>query len=562
MSSAFAAHVVVKKRWLGFLIWQEVASTVVYLLLSIFFPFPGGIPAAGVLSFLAFSLSLLLLSLSLFFLSSPCPEPSASIPDLAAGLLRACLRMVIGGTTNGDYSADFRHRVYRTLSKCFFLLICVLSGFLSTAALCGRAEPGGGMKLVGLGINGAMFGLVYGVHYLYHKRWILTFPVIQRPFFYSLKMGLYSSLKEALKLSTLALIPSLLVTLFVPDQFKSRRSVGTFILYLANLHAGFSVISFTWELSTHLLLHILYLDYCRITYTEKKTFPNLLKVVHTRRCHFAPSRGSAAAETNPSEELLEALEQSSPRSLLKYLAYLDLCMVSENNVEPWRRAAFFEETGETYRRVMSLCLRPLEHLTSKLVEGLEGLAVDKSDLFSQQLNPLNGTNVDSNLHVAFNEFQLYSWSARTIAALTARSHLEDRYGVAQLTGFNIAVLSTLLSTLLAVEACMGKKTSSQPAHLMGPSSIGWDTLKTARHDGANVVKIKKRGGLLYAKAYSMADILRTSIYQIVSVFQAEMQAAAKSSALEKNWVALGKPLYGTRETLIHKLLQFLEYRAY
>ncbi|XP_020676548.1 uncharacterized protein LOC110095371 isoform X2 [Dendrobium catenatum] len=522
-SSASSAHVVVKKRWLGFLIWQEVASTVVYLLLSIFFPFPGRIPAASVLSFLAFSLSLHLLSLSLFLLSSPCPEPSASIADLVAGLLRACLRAVIGGTTNGDYSADFRHRVYRTLSKCFFLFICVLSGFLSTAALCGRAEPGGGMKLVGLGINGAMFGLVYGVHYLYHK---------------SLKMGLYSSLREALKLSTLALIPSLLVTLFVPDQFRSRRSIGPFILYLANLYTGVSVISFTWELSTHLLL-----------------------VVHTRRCHFAPSRGSAAVETNPSEELLEALEQSSPRSLLKYLAYLDLCMVSENNVEPWR-AAFFEETGETYRRVISLCLRPLEHLTSKLVEGLEGLAVDKSDLFSQQLNPLNGTNVDSNLHVAFNEFQLYSWSARTIAALTSRSYLEDRYGVAQLTGLNIAVLSTLLSTLLAVEACMGKKTSSQAAHLMGPSSIGWVTLKTARHDGANVVTIKKRGGLLHAKAYSMADILRTSIYQIVSVFHAEMQAAAKSSGLEKNWVALGKPLYGTREALIHKLLQFLEYRAY
>lgn len=135
-------------------------------------------------------------------------------------------------------------------------------------------------------------------------------------------------------------------------------------------------------------------------------FSNLLKVVHTRRCHFAPSRGSAAAETNPSEGLLEALEQSSPRSLLKHLAYLDLCMMSEINVEPWRRAAFFEETGDTYRRVISLCLRPLEHLTSKLVEGLEGLAVDKSDFFSEQLNPSTGANIDSNLHVAFNDFQV------------------------------------------------------------------------------------------------------------------------------------------------------------
>ncbi|XP_020570662.1 uncharacterized protein LOC110017861 [Phalaenopsis equestris] len=351
-------------------------------------------------------------------------------------------------------------------------------------------------------------------------------------------MGLYSSLREALKLSTLALFPSLLVMLLLPDQFKTRKSIGTSIRHLVILYAGVSVVSFTWELSTH-----------------------LLQVVHTRRCHFAPSRGSAAAETNPSEGLLEALEQSSPRTLLKYLAYLDLCMISENNVEPWRRAAFFEETGEMYRRVISLCLRPLEHLTSKLVEGLEGLTIDKLDLFSQQMNPSTGTNIDSNLHVAFNDFQLCSWSARTVAALTARSLSEDRYGVAQLTGSNVAVLSTLLSTLLAVEACLGKKTSSQPSHFMGPTNIRWVTANTGRHDGANAATIRKRGHLLHAKAYSMADILRTSVYQIVYAFQADMQAAAKSSALEKNWVTPGKPLYGTRETLIQKLYQFLEYRA-
>lgn len=157
--------------------------------------------------------------------------------------------------------------------------------------------------------------------------------------------------------------------------------------------------------------------------------------------------------------------------------------------------------------------------------------------------------------------QLYSWSARSAAALTACSHSEDRYGVAQLTGSNVSAVSTLLCTLLAVEACLGKKMSSQPAHLMGPSSIRWATPNTARQDGSNSVTVRKRGGLLHAKAYSMADVLRTSIYQIVCAFQADMEAAAKSSALEKNWIAPGKPLYGTREALIQKLLQFLEHRA-
>ncbi|KAK8950945.1 hypothetical protein KSP39_PZI004928 [Platanthera zijinensis] len=381
MSSASSPHEVVKRRWLGFLIWQSIVSTAVFLIPSVILLLPGRTLATGVLSFIVFDLSLLLLSVSLFLLSSPHPDPSASLPDLASVFLKACLRLVIGG--RGDYSLDLRRRVGRSFSKCFFLFICGVSGFLSTTAVCEGAVSGGRMRLAGLGINGVIFGFVYGVHYLYHMRWILKFPIIQRPFFYSFKMGLSPSFRQALKLSTVAFFPSFLVIIFLSDDFKSRRSIGMFILYLVNLYVGVSVISFAWELSIH-----------------------LLQVVLTRRCCFAPSRGSAAAESNPSEVLLIALEQSSPGSLLKYLAYLDLCMVSENNVEPWRRAAFFEETGDTYRRVISLCLRPLEHLTSKLVEGLDGLAVDKSDFFSQQLNPSTGINVDSDLHAALNDLQV------------------------------------------------------------------------------------------------------------------------------------------------------------
>lgn len=157
--------------------------------------------------------------------------------------------------------------------------------------------------------------------------------------------------------------------------------------------------------------------------------------------------------------------------------------------------------------------------------------------------------------------QLFSWCTRTIAALTARSHREDRFGVAQLTGCNSAAVSALLSCLLAVEFSMGKKPSPPSSHLVGPASIKWATAQTGSRDVPAAVSSKRRSGAVYARAFAMADVLRTAIYQIVSAFEDDMAANAKASALEKNWISEGKPLYGTRELLTQKLALFLDYRA-
>ena len=87
----------------------------------------------------------------------------------------------------------------------------------------------------------------------------------------------------------------------------------------------------------------------------------------TKRLVFAPTRGSA----NPSGYLLEVLEDTTLNPALRYLAYLDLCMVSETDSDTWRRAALFETSGETYKRVIAVCLSSLEQLRLALNESNE-----------------------------------------------------------------------------------------------------------------------------------------------------------------------------------------------
>ena len=87
------------------------------------------------------------------------------------------------------------------------------------------------------------------------------------------------------------------------------------------------------------------------------------------------------------------------------------------------------------------------------------------------------------------------------------------------------------------------------------------TVNSGRRESTAGAMGEIRGSPLYAEAYSMADLLKTSIYCIASAFQNEMLSCGKAGLLEKEWIISSKPLYGTQELLLHKLRLFLDHQA-
>ncbi|KAL9254478.1 hypothetical protein AKJ16_DCAP03438 [Drosera capensis] len=512
-SYATAAEVL-RHRFLGFLIWQLIQSTLIFTLSQtlLFTPFS----AALLLKFICFLLSSSLFAVNVHSISTPKWERVSSLGELGVGVLRG----LIGGGGVGRGV-----RVWGGVIR-----VVVAAGIAGGLGIVGVV--GGGWEV---GVRGVGVGVVYGVWFVARRRWVLVFPIVQRPPFFSFKMGISSAIRQSLSLSIGAYLFSGLLILLLPQRSTSQLGGRSFFTeQLVFLIGSFAVI-LSWELTQH--LH---------------------KVLHTKRFTFAPPKGSAAAETNPTEPLLAALEESPPRSLLQYLAYLDLYMICGSNIDTWKRAAFFEDTGETYKRIIEALLRPLNQLASKMSEELTG----STSSISKQLCSPDDIRRNSEILETLNDFQLYSWCAQAAAALMAHSHKEDRFGVAQLSGSHAAVLSTLLSCLLVSETFMGKKTALQsPNYMSGPAGIRWATTSSGWRE-ITTTSSKKRDSPSHSKAYSLADVFKISIYHIVAEFHEEMLRSAKEGLLEKDWLSSGeKPIYGSHDVLARKLQLFLGFQA-
>eukprot|EP00850_Spirogloea_muscicola_P009487 SM000053S17444 [mRNA] locus=s53:449406:462681:+ [translate_table: standard] len=377
----------------------------------------------------------------------------------------------------------------------------------------------------------------------------LSFPAIQRRFVFRVKLSLPQACRSAIELAATAL-----VAFAARRLWAGRGAVWGSRHFLQDLPA----------LLTPLALASFCCSLCSILVQAS--------VIMTERQVFAPPPGSAAAERDPAGLLLAALEHKGSDGdacLLRHLALLDLCLLAEQDGGSWQRTMLFEKSGSTYRRVISQCLNELDGMTGVLTRTLQappkqaGSAVAPQAQLSQSEGKPRVPAVNEVMRLVLRSYQLCCWSARAAAMLTARSKVEDRYGVAQLGRHNACVVSSLLSLLLATEALAKLcSTGGNSKKYMDHPLTRLQGLWSARRRTHRYI-LSRQAAVVHVPIAALEDVVRASLYAIVGAFEDDMLLRTKLDGrpvICTEWLQPAKPLFGSLDVHRDKLERLLNYK--
>jgi len=186
----------VKKRWIRCLVWQQVVGTVLWIswdmAISLAFSCFGWMPLSegalpslwGFFRFLVFQICLAMLLVAHCIVTSPEEKAAASVWEMTGGLMGA----VLGGG-GGRRRGVLRRRAQTSGDWFLFVLISTLGGFLALFSVTGGLMQMDVLAPFHMALRGAALGFIYGLHYVYKKRWVLSFPIIQRPLFFQSEDG-------------------------------------------------------------------------------------------------------------------------------------------------------------------------------------------------------------------------------------------------------------------------------------------------------------------------------------------------------------------------------------
>ncbi|GAQ78531.1 hypothetical protein KFL_000140520 [Klebsormidium nitens] len=485
--------------------------------------------------FSLFLVAQLLFLASFRTVAEPEHSPGIEAQELLQLLTSSSLSVILGAPKEKVKQLDGGWRKLAiSARRTVFLLLVAASGALSVLGV-GLLRLGASQTDVRWAIQfGAGLGLLYAAQVLLSQHYVLRFPPIQRPWYQRLKLALRPAASLSLSVTTAALIFWELLNRVHPS---SAARIGSFLeRALLSAMVG-TLTAFCWELGR-----------------------SVARIILTERHYFTPPPGTISTETAPADALLTALR--NPKPLARHLAFLDLCYVAERSVDKWRRAAFFrDETGTSYKKVIDLCLEPVEGVIegAKLAVGGgngRGGSGTRPGEFQLQMGAAaretkrRGGDPEEILR----DLQICAWGARAASSLTAASRKEDSFGVAQLTSSNPRVVSTLLSALLAIETV-------QKAGLFFTRNGGFISgfLRPLVNPGASFSRV----AYAPSAALALGDVIRVSLHVITEEFAGEMLVFRPGSGPvldDRDWLPAGSPAFGTRAAHVEKLRAILDFR--
>jgi hypothetical protein len=132
--------------------------------------------------FLCFMASQFVFLLAIGAVTRPEDEEMASAYDLFFGVLKLALRASIGTSSSPDSeraleASSLAARLQTSRDRALFVFLCSISGSLAISSL--RWDSTYRLSSMEEVCRGASLGALYALLYLYSKRMILKFPVIQ-----------------------------------------------------------------------------------------------------------------------------------------------------------------------------------------------------------------------------------------------------------------------------------------------------------------------------------------------------------------------------------------------
>eukprot|EP00873_Tetraselmis_striata_P015327 jgi/Tetstr1/435591/TSEL_024494.t1 len=398
-----------------------------------------------------------------------------------------------------------------------FVLACAVTGalFMGLFPLVKASSHGQAFRYNAA--TGATLGLVHSLAFIVRGRDVLSFPFIQRRRIFRVKQRMPSAAASAARTSVTAVLVVAALQQALPASFPPVSGDGPLLVLLI----GALLLTFAWE--------------CLIM---------LVEVIFTERVDFERQGGS-----NPLNSLLAALKASN-HPLIQEYALHDLCIHAERRGSPsWlREAVFGDEQGTTWAAVAQPCVTEVNELIAMLAGALQqpqgrdessSKAAKTGEDGGRTHAKWNSRALDAKLpslqskgHAATawhlrSRHRRLELSVRTLTGLVSASLKEDRFGVVQLRSPALGDCVVSLLAALTVLRQYIRLTCSTPSR-RSPSVVQ-GTVMWISGIGATPAPV---GALSLQEvdtaAYSMEDMVRTGVHNLVHAFGDSLQAVVRS----------------------------------